>query len=742
MKNLIAPNILDLLTKIDSFRNNVPRDLAIFFDSKLWHKRARRELGIDLRDLTLRRDRLSTHEALFESIRPLGIVGHIMPGNSEWTPLLAILESAVVGNKSWVKLPTGSDTTALVDQLTKLGLNESVYVFTDRDELEDLYKISDAVSAWGSESSLEEIKSKLSPQTRFIPWGHRISFGYLTQWENEAENLAAAIVKYEQQACSAPQLVYLENATYDQALAFGNELATHLKEYQGTFPMLDESNWAELSNFTETHIAESCNSQKHVIEGENQEFRIVISNENSFEASVLNRSIFIKTIKPGEIVTTLLKHRRFLQTAGISSDETEMSRVAEMLLEAGVSRVCPISSMQDAHPLESHDGEFALARFVKRVVVHAPNLKTNTIARDNQDIQEKTPITDKSDFAKSCETRGDYFFKSGGSSGKAILSPFNTADYHLQMQVAADGLIASGLNPEVDRCMNLFFGGGLYGGFLSFTDILEKTGAPQYPMAGYQDLDFVLNTIIEQKITVLLGMPSYIVNLFKTAIEKNLKLPVEKIYYGGEPFTNDQRAWFKEIGIDYIRSASYGSVDAGPLGYQCAHSDGAIHHVNTTIQKIEIVKLNEDSPCAAGEVGRVLVTSKARSGVSIKRYQLGDTAQWLEGKCQCGDPSPRLELKGRIGDVFKFGGSFLNARKFAELSGASKIQIVLTKDDLRDCMTVICDAPESQVRTAFLTQPDLYEVIELEKSCKLVIKDNGYEMASSGKLPLLVEKRL
>src|SRR5690606_31084387 len=132
-----------------------------------------------------------------------------------------------------------------------------------------------------------------------------------------------------------------------------------------------------------------------------------------------------------------------------------------------------------------------------------------------QSLKESLPITSKNDFALSSSREGHYFFKSGGSSGEAILSPFNQNDYHLQMQVAADGLIAAGLDPQRDRAMNLFFGGGLYGGFLSFTDILEKTAVKQYPMAGYLDLDFVIKTIVTENINVLLGMPSYLVSLYK-----------------------------------------------------------------------------------------------------------------------------------------------------------------------------------------------------------------------------------
>lgn len=741
MKKLIKPDIQALLKNIENYQDKVPSDIRPFFNSELWMSRARRELGIDLRDLSFRRDRSSTHEAIFESIRPLGLVGHIMPGNSEWTALLAILEGSVVGNTSWVKLPSGSDKSLLEQQLMDLGLDKSVQVFTEREEIAELYKISDAISAWGSESSLEEIRQKISAQTRFIPWGHRISFSYLTDWSNQANVLAQALVKYEQQACSSPQVVYLEEASFDEASAFAKKLANELDAFAETFPKLDESQWAELSNFSETHKMESFLKQKLVLECPKYSYRIVVDSDDSFEASVLNRSIFIKPIKSNRIKDVLAPHRRFLQTAGTNIDVTTLARVAEELIDAGVSRVCAIADMQDAHPLESHDGEFSLTRFIKRVSIHAPGLTQNNLHHVESSNAPVGEITSKNDFAESCSREGQYFFKSGGSSGAAILSPFKISDYHLQMQVAADGLIAAGLDPKNDRAMNLFFGGGLYGGFLSFTDILEKTGIPQYPMAGYLDHDFVIDTIIAEKINVLLGMPSYFVTLFKCAQERSIRIPVQKIFFGGEPFSRDQREWLKDLGVEYIRSASYGSVDAGPIGYQCQFSEGGIHHVNTSIQHVEIVNLESDREVSQDEIGRILVTSKARSGVKIQRYQIGDTGRWVAGACPCGDQSPRLELMGRTGDIFKFGGSFLNARKFASLVAHTKFQIILEKNNLSDCMNVITDADLSEVRRVFLDQPDLHEVVELEKSCKLEVKSEGYIEASSGKIPLLIDRR-
>lgn len=741
MKKLVAPNVHALLKNIDLMKSQVPVEIQPFFDSSLWETRFRRETGRDIRDLCLRRDRSSTHDGIFESVRPLGLIGHIMPGNSDWTPLLAILETSITGNTSWVKLPNKSSPEMLLAQLKELGLEDSVAVYTQRSEIEDLYKISDAVSAWGNESSLDDIRKNISAQTRFIPWGHRISFAYLTQWNDGANELAKAMVKYEQQACSSPQVVYLEEASFEQALDFAQNLAAQLDTFASSFPSVDESSWAELSNFSETHFAESFLKEKKIIEAKDKTYRIVVDTDPSFEASVLHRSIFIKTIKKNQIKEVLKPHRRLLQSAGIKASTIELASLCEELFDAGVSRVCTIEQMQEAHPMESHDGEFSLSRFVKRVTFSNPTLDFNNINQKIDVEADQTSISTKSDFLTQKNETAHYYFKSGGSTSLATLSPFMLQDYHLQMQVAADGLIAAGLEPKTDRCMNLFFGGGLYGGFISFTDILEKVAAIQYPMAGYMDTEFVIDIICKEKVNVLLGMPSYLINLFKSAQQKNIQLPVTKIYFGGEPFSSAQRSWLTDLGVETIKSASYGSVDAGPLGYQCQHSEPGVHHVNTGIQKIEIVGLEQDQPVKTGELGRVLVTSLARTGISIKRYQIGDTAKWVSGECQCGDPSPRLLLTGRVGDIFKFGGSFINAQTLLKKLQVKEIQIEITHSDLNDCLIVNSPEIDQSAKNLLLEIHDLYEVVEVEKTASIQIKNEPFIKATSGKLPLVIDHR-
>src|SRR5690606_11601888 len=125
----------------------------------------------------------------------------------------------------------------------------------------------------------------------------------------------------------------------------------------------------------------------------------------------------------------------------------------------------------------------------------------------------------------------------------------------------------------------------------------------------------------------------------------------------------------------------------------------------------------------------------------INRYQIGDTARWISGHCPCGDPNPRLELVGRVGDIFKLGGSFINARKLLALSQGGQFQIQLSIKDLKDHMCIVCEDDKTQLKEKLLQITDVHEVCVLEKSVTIEVTNSGFITASSGKIPLVVDQR-
>ena len=199
--------------------------------------------------------------------------------------------------------------------------------------------------------------------------------------------------------------------------------------------------------------------------------------------------------------------------------------------------------------------------------------------------------------------------------------------------------------------------------------ILEKLEAVHFPMGASTDFKMVGDTIISNRVDTLLGMPSYLIQLFKENHEEFKKyLGIKKIFFGGEHFSEAQRIYLKiEFGVEIIRSAAYGSVDAGPLGYQCEHSIGGVHHLHEKLHVLEFVDLEKDIPVKAGEVGRLLFSSKVRHGQKIERYCLGDVGKKIEGVCSCGRQGLRFELLGRHGDVFRIGTIFLSYQRFQKI---------------------------------------------------------------------------
>jgi len=372
-------------------------------------------------------------------------------------------------------------------------------------------------------------------------------------------------------------------------------------------------------------------------------------------------------------------------------------------------------------------------------------------------------IMTKIDFqalAPSAED-SDLFFNSGGSSGEPKISVFTYEDYHRQMDLAAEGLFAAGLDPKNDLAMNLFFAGGLYGGFLSFFTILEKLQCRHFPMGAYPDHQFVAETVIRNNVNVLLGMPSYILQLYQSQeslLKKNLC--VKKIFYGGEHFSETQKSFFHDrFGIELLKSASYGSVDAGPLGFQCQHCEGSIHHLHHRLHDLEIIDLEKDQPVALGEAGRLLFTSKVRKGQKIERYEIGDIGRWVPEVCNCGRSQPRFELLGRTGDVFRIGATFLSyqslLKSFAEkikYSGAFQMHLQAASGFAKEKIIFNFDAKEisssekSQLEKSFLTVREFKEAVvddqTLEFEIHFIELSQFEKSKGSGKIRNVIDHRV
>ncbi|RBL68282.1 aldehyde dehydrogenase family protein [Pseudomonas sp. MWU13-2625] len=719
-----------------------------------------RELGLQPDSLR----RIDYRQSRFERWSPLGLVVHITPANAPLLAFCAVIESLLSGNVNWLR-PSSSDggftarlLQAFLDCDPSGQLNGYVAVLpTSTGQIGQLCKHANGVAAWGGETALQAIRQQVPPGCRWIDWGHRISFAYLTPDAVSPAVLDAIVdevCRLDQQACSSPQWLLVDSDDAAVLSDIGAQLAVAFERRAGQWPALTPT-LEEASQIT------TCTAMARLAQSfaghtgrvwSTPGWRVIWSHDRQLEPSALFRSLLLKPL-PRELLTaTLLPWRNVLQSCALLCPETQIAELSQTLIAAGVTRIVPIAAIHDGYDGEPHDGVYALQRLSRRVSVSlTPNSLAHHATLDRQPSPPPlagVPIMDKDTFIdRPPHPRAQLYFRSGGSSGTPVLSGFSYDDFQRQMRAAADGLLAAGLAPTRDRVMNLFFSGGLYGGFSSFAKVLEQLQARHWPMSAPADDDYreIAQMIEQQQITVLIGMPATLHRLFLNEQQTLRRYGgIEKVFLGGEHLSEPTRELLQSCGVSLIRSAIYGSVDAGPIGHACqATTDGAFH-LMSEIQHLEIVDFDQDTPVSNGEPGRLLVTTRARQGQSVQRYDIGDSGRWLLGPCACGLTSPRFELLQRHGKLLRIGTDFISLATLAQHLQAL-FQLVLDHaPDGLERMRLRCPLAPEQARQrlqSYLTLTTLMQsgllTLEVEQCAIEQFARNRH----SGKTPSVIDTR-
>ncbi|WP_246094334.1 acyl-CoA reductase [Streptomyces griseofuscus] len=755
-------------------------ELAGALTRQALERKLRRELG------GLRPERLTRpdgRETVFESWAPVGLLVHIAPGNAAAVAPLSVVEGLLAGNVNVLKT-SGSDTALALDLLAALAAADPSGLIAERvialrfpsarrDWLETLCGQADAIAVWGGEEAESAVRELAPPGCRVVAWGHRISFAYLTRAaaaeDGLLDALAEDVCRLEQQACSSPQVVYLDTEDTEEVFAFAGRFAERLAKVSGArpAPRPGPAELAEITTVQQLARLEQHLGLTRVFTADDGSWRVLADTRSALAASPLHRSVWVKPLPRHRITGTLRPMRRYLQTAAVGGGRADVAALSRALFAAGVTRVTPVGSMLDGYEGEPHDGVYALQRYSRRVSVRAADAEFGPVAclDDLVSAPVLPPVPDAPLLGKEGVQRAlaeldarhaHLYFRSGGSTGAPALSVFTVDDYDNQMRAAADGLLAAGFDPARDRAANLFYCGGMYGSFISFFSILERLNATQLPMAAGPDHATVAEALVAHRADTVFGMPSYLWQLFHAEADRLRAYGgIRTVFYGGEHFTGEQRrVLMEEFGVEVIRSAAYGSTDLGPLGYQCASSDGSVHHVLTDLHTLEILDPEADRPVLPGEPGRLVFTTRARAGQRLERYEIGDLGRAVEGPCACGSHVPRLELLGRYGDVVRVGTYFLNYRRVVaaaqeRLAYHGEVQLVVRSGAGREELTIrldeqYADDPGAAHRALAAEVPELGSAESeglLALAVETVPREAFERTATSGKLRTVIDLR-
>lgn len=143
----------------------------------------------------------------------------------------------------------------------------------------------------------------------------------------------------------------------------------------------------------------------------------------------------------------------------------------------------------------------------------------------------------------------------------------------------------------------------------------------------------------------LLSLPSNLVHLIKYFRDHDLELPsIRSVSTMMEIVSPALRALCREVwGAPIVDS--YSCRESGTLAVQCP---GDVHyHVVSENNLVEVLR-DDNTPCAPGETGRVVVTDLHNFAMPMIRYELGDYAE-VGGPCDCGRGLPVINrIHGRL----------------------------------------------------------------------------------------------
>ena len=689
---------------------NVKKEaLAVLAADELF-KKVKREIG----GLPFDISRLSSRENEFEGWMPVGVLGHVTSSNDAMLPFFSSVEGILTGNINVIKTASGAHkiAMAMIEKLCEIdqSLCPYFYVFPlsskDEELLAAMFALCNAVAVWGSDAATAGVRKIAPAGVKIVEWGNRISFAYFTPsgvTEEALVGLAEDVCVNDQQACSAPQVVYYETESREELDVFASRFFEVLQKTSDGYAVrpMSQAEYAELTTQEQMCRLDEIMGEGKLLRGKG--CRIFVQYDHELCASPLYRTVIVKSISRSDIIKVLRPFRSYLQSVGLSCAREEIAVLSSLLIAGGVSRITSPGLMMGGYTGEPHDGVYAMVQYLKRVSLISDALPKGSMSlsemapMQSAPFDEGTPLMKKSDFPEKREIsdKGYLLLKSGGSSGKAKYAPHTYDDAEVTYEETARFIIAAGIDPKKDVCMNLFYSGGLYGGFISIYEALKKADVVQLPMTAEMNMDYVASEIISNKVNVLLGMPTYILKLFR---EKKIELEnyggIETVLYGGEHFDPAQVKYLKEtFGIKRIGSLAYGCNEIGSMGYACEYCEGSIHHVVAT-KHLEILKMDKDEPVEDGEIGRLVWTPRDQENIEIKRYEIGDMGRFIKEPCQCGRVAPRFELLGRFGDVFKFATNYVNYQKIKSVFGKEMgytgwIQVILSyneKESMHICV--------------------------------------------------------
>lgn len=323
--------------------------------------------------------------------KPLGVLFHIAAGNADGLPVMSVAEGLLAGNINILKLPSADKglSIRIIKRLCKYEplLSRYIYVFdtpsSDVRTIQTLAGFADGIVVWGGTEAVKAVRSLAPPGVKLIEWGHKLGFCYISDYANHTDEfsaLARHIASTKQLLCSSCQTVFIDTDDKTELTLFCKMFLPYLEA-----AVAKHRNTSIGTRARDTLISYSARLEQaigirqispDVFYGKN--CSLIIKDDFELELSPMMCNVLVKRLPRKDIMRTLRNAKGFLQTAGLICDKTDRAELTDLLPCAGVTRVTQAGNMSAYFFGESHDGEYPLSRYTRKINIELNNQTEET----------------------------------------------------------------------------------------------------------------------------------------------------------------------------------------------------------------------------------------------------------------------------------------------------------------------------------------------------------------------------
>ena len=309
---------------------------------------------------------------------------HVAAGNLPNPALMSLTLGLLTRSAQFMKCASGASLLprlfahSLYELDRKLGACLEIAEWRGgRRELESvLFYEADCLTATGSDETLTAVRAQLPTHVRFLGYGHRVSFGFITREVLCAEGIAAVVaravddvVAWDQHGCLSPHVIYVEERGTVESDEFAGLLAVELAKREASEPRAKISTDAAAVIASRRATYEALAAHRGDIKIWSSQgstaWTVVFEHDVRFQFSCLNRFIYVKPVPDlMAVMQGVDEIHGMVSTVGIAAPREKAKELARQFARWGATRICPLGQMQNPPLTWRHDGRPALGDLV------------------------------------------------------------------------------------------------------------------------------------------------------------------------------------------------------------------------------------------------------------------------------------------------------------------------------------------------------------------------------------------